>query len=432
MFSGEKMRARTGTFTILCATLALASCGDKSAPLGASSGEVKLDTFCAQPGLPAALRHTLIVVDTTTLSPAAPEELRMKNPELFKLVMGLADPQNAIETGAATPRERVTLIAASSRTGTLTPVFTGCIPGASTAELAHLQGRGGGGIAQKYFGSDVASQLRKQQSDFTRQLLLGLVMLNKLAEPRPAATDGSVTASPFVKLLKAIGLPGSDDPSVRRIFVFTDLNRSLPSVRGDVAEARASGFKAAADGDLRLGLAEVYVVSPGTSPDEPTEQFLDAFLLGSQGKLERAGGFSPSNLKPAPTQVVNYRGTLAATSTSTMPLTLRLATTREGQLVDSWITYTATFGQRATPVAGQFTCSAERDCVLKSDPAGGLGQLWRIKPGAEPEVREDAPFGGLRFLDAKEDAHSIQGRIFDPVISIGHPGGGMTFDATRM
>jgi hypothetical protein len=93
---------------------------------------------------------------------------------------------------------------------------------------------------------------------------------------------------------------------------------------------------------------------------------------------------------------------------------------------------TGSIGQRATPVAGQFTCSADRQCELRSDPAGGLGQLWRIKPGVGPEVREDAPFGGLRFLEGTESAHGIRGRIYDPVISIGHPGGGMTFEAERV
>jgi hypothetical protein len=100
-------------------------------------------------------------------------------------------------------------------------------------------------------------------------------------------------------------------------------------------------------------------------------------------------------------------------------------------MVDSWISYTASFGQRSTPIKGQFSCAAERNCTLRSDPAGGLGQLWRYGQGSEPEAREDAPFGGLRFMSASENGSGIEGRIFDPAISIGHPGGGMSFTAKR-
>ena len=416
--------------SLLAVAVLLASCGEKTTELDPGGDNLKFDKFCSIDGLSTALRHTDIIVDTTAVVAAPPEELRVKNPELFKLVVGLADPAGAVEAGATAPRERITLFAASPKTGVLTPVFTGCVPGASPSELADREAHGSGGAVRQYFGSDLKATISKDQDEFRRLVLLALAKLAKQAEP----TGGIGTAaggSPLVRLLRPLGPPPSDDPSVRRLFVFSNLDASIPEGLSDAGTARSEGFKDAEAAGLHLGLADVYLVPAGGPPSELSAQFLSAFILGSQGKLGRAGGFSASGLEPAPTQVINYRGTLSATQSIAAPMTLRLAATKDGQLVNSWISYTASFGQRSTPVSGQFTCTGDSQCELRSDPEGGLGQLWRIKPGPEPEVREDAPFGGLRFMEATETAQGLKGRISDPVISIGRPGGGMTFDAKR-
>jgi hypothetical protein len=117
-----------------------------------SSGATKLDAFCSAPSMPKALRETTIVVDTAAVTNASPEEFRGKNLELFKMVMGLANPTQAIESGAVVPRERITLLAGSASKGILSPIFDGCVPGASTPELAAVHASGGTGAAQIYFG----------------------------------------------------------------------------------------------------------------------------------------------------------------------------------------------------------------------------------------------------------------------------------------
>lgn len=412
------------------AAMGLAACGPKVDEAVGASGAATMDEFCAAPGLPKALRHTTLIVDSGAITPASPEEFRIKNPELLKLVLGLADPTTALQSGATAPRERVTILAGSARSATLTPIFSGCIPGASDAEVAQAKAQGEG-AAQTYFGSDLASKVRTQQAAFSRQVLLSLMGLNKLAEAAPAASESGFAASPFVKLLKPLGPPTAEDVGARRIFLFTDLPRSPPGTFADVSQARQAGFKTASETGLQLRQAEFFIVTPGTPADEVSEQFLRTFLLGSQADLQRAGGFSANGLSAAPTRLITYRGTLAVTPDYKMPMTMQLASGPDGQLVNSWLTYTASFGPRATPIQGELKCTAERECIVRSDPAGGLGQLWRLKPGAEPEVREDAPLGGLRFLEGTETERGMTGRIHDPVISIGRPGGGLTFQLER-
>ncbi|MDR3508594.1 MAG: hypothetical protein P4L64_11900 [Caulobacteraceae bacterium] len=425
-------RRACGSVCFGLVALALAACQPKSDGVGAdaSSGPVKLDTFCSAPGLPPALRETTIVVDTSAITAASPEEFRAKNPELFKLVIGLADPAQAIESGAVAPRERVTLLAGSAPKGTLSPIFTGCLPGASAAELAAIQSSGGGSAAQKYFGSDLPSRISKQQADFTRQILLALMRLDQLSDAKLATSSG-FDSSPLVKLLKLLGAPNVGDNRVRRLFLFTDISTSSPDVEKTVSDSRRAGFKVADQIGLNLALDEVYLISPGSPPDDLTQQFFQAFALGSQGDLRRVGGWSANGLTAAPAQVVSYSGQLSD-GVNSGPMTLQIASTASGEMVNSWISYTASFGQRSTPIKGQFICTAERVCTLRSDPTGGLGQLWRYSQGSEPEAREDAPFGGLRFMSATETNAGIDGRIFDPVISIGHPGGGMNFTGKRV
>lgn len=421
------LRAACGVVALV-ALVGLGGC-DPATPggEGASAGVIKLDEFCATDGLSPALRHTTLIVDAGALQPASPEDFREKNPEFFRLAIGVADPMTAIASGAAAPRERITILAASPRTATLTPVFTGCLPGVSAGELTASAGSAG----QKYFGSDLSSRVNKQQQAFQRQLLVSLMTLNKLSEA-PSALGVDFATSPMVKLLKPLGAVSSDDPAVRRLFIFTDLRRSPAPSAASVAEARAAGFAAAAAAGVKLGQAEAYIVSPGAPPEDTAAQFFETFLLGSQADLRRVGGFSPNALLPAPAVIASYRGTLEATSALRMPMTLRIAATKDGELVNSWIGYTASMGQRTTPVAGEWRCQADQTCELRSDAAGGLGQLWRITPGEQPEVREDAPLGGLRFIEGRDSGGALKGRIYDPVISIGRPGGAMTFQAQRV
>jgi hypothetical protein len=428
----EVLGARSGALLALVAAVScLQACSDKGAERATSGAEaIRATTHCSAPGLAPALRETTIVVDTGAIAASGPDDFRSKNPELFKLLVGLGAPDQALGSGASAPRERITILAGSPGKGVLTPVFVGCVPGISNADLTALRrAPQNNGLAQ-YFGSDVQSVTTKDQQDFTRQLLLALVKLGRLSEPEGGTAPTDSASTRFVRLLRPLGPPGGGDPPVRRLFVFTNFDKSFPASFHSVADARAAGFKAAEQAGLGLSLAEAYIVTP-SQPDDAGEAFARTFMLGSQADLRRVGPFSANGLVPAPAQVVTYSGSLVLTPSAVAPMTLRLAVTGEAQLVDSWLSYSAYRGERATPVGGQFACSGARACSLRSDPSGGLGQLWRTSTGVDPEVREDAPLGGLRFLEATETDAGLRGRVFDPVISIGRPGGGLTFSAAR-
>jgi len=414
---------------VLAGSLVLTGCGGGE-ETGASSGSgtVKFDQFCTIDGLAPSPRHSTIVIDTAAIRAASPEQFRTSNPELFKLVMGVANPTVALESGASAARERVTILAASSRGGTLTPVFSGCIPGVSAAELAARSRSGSDSAADRYFGSDLPAQVTKHQEAFTRQLLLVLAKLGDSAEPTAAAADGQ---APLVRLLRPLGSSQPTGGTVQRLFIFSDLAPTLEGVPLDVTEARKKGFADAGRAALRLGLADAYLIGTRGALQDAEQQYLDAFMLGSQARLGHAGGYSTNSLAPPPSSVVTYRGSLVLDATS-FPLELRVATTSGGDLVNSWVTYTSSHGQRSTPIAGRFDCAAPADCTLQSDRAGGLGQLWGTRPGPEPELLPEGPLGGLRFLDARETAGGLKGRVHDPAIGLGRPGGGLTIEARRV
>ena len=413
------------------AALSLNGCGqgnEAAAPADMGTS-VRQDEFCAPLGLSPALRHTVILVDVSALKDAAPEEFAARNGPLLKLVQSLAFPDLALQSGASVPRERISLIAASPRTGNHSTVFTGCLPGMSEQEIMKADK---GGAFDKYMGSDLNSRLAKDREAFQRQIIISLMRMKGLAEQASAASDDQFSSSTLVRLLKPLPPPATDDSAIRRVFVYTDIGRTTPKIEGDIAAVRTAAFEQAKKTSLHLGLSEISIVgSEGGAQLGLAEDYFRAFLLGSQGQLKDVGGFSPNGASPAPVSLSLYRGTLKVTGHE-MPMTLRLAADSRGRLVGSWISYTASSGIRATPLTGDFICTAERDCLLKSSPEGGLGQLWRLSGGEEPEAREDAPFGGLRFLEATEKPSGMEGKISDPVISIGEPGGGMSFSIKRI
>jgi len=379
-----------------------------------------MDGFCAMEGLPPPLRESVVVVDATSIVAAEPERFRSANPELFALVLGLGDPAQAAQSGSVAPRERITILAGSAGRS-LTPVFTGCAPSVNEQEIQERRAAGEDGSLERYFGRDIASAVHEAQDDFRRQLLVSLMQMAKMSQP-PVASTGNFASSPFAQILKLVGRPPTDDAPLRRLFVFTDLAGSLPGGLAERKPAREAGFAAASQAQLNLGRADVYLIPARGTLDEPSQQFLKAFLLGSSGNLLAAGSFTPNGMLPAPKSIEAYRGELPAAPQIRMPLEIRLATGPSNELIGSWVTYTGSFGQRSTPLLGQYQCSTAGNCLLRSDPRGGLGQLWSPAGSNEPEPLPDGPFGGLRYLEARGAGGILRGRIYDPVIFLGEAG----------
>lgn len=400
---------------------ALAACGGGGDPVGGTSGNstVKMEAACSIAGLKPALRETLIVIDRSTVKAAKPENFRLENAALWGLITGLADGQRAADTAAMAPRERLTIALADPVTGGLDQLFTGCVPTISQDEIAGRAGQGEDGFEKKFMGSDMASQTTRQREEFLKQVVIVLATAKFGAKARRSDTFAT---SSFLRTLKMIGPGRGTSETLRRVFVFADPAPAMTDVPGDYAESRKQGFALAETIQANFGQSDVYVVPAGRPLSEAQRGFLDALVLGSRGDLKGVTPFSPDSLAKAPVTVVNYSGELPLDGTIKSPMDLRLATAADGTLVNSWISYTASNGIRATPVAGQFVCDAEGQCDLRGDPGLGLGQRWRTDPGGSPQPLPGGPFGGLRLIEGKDDGQRLIGRIYDPIILVGDRG----------
>ncbi|TKV41564.1 hypothetical protein A0U87_20620 [Sphingobium sp. MP9-4] len=413
-------------FGAVVAIAAISACGSEPGITGSETKNVKLEEFCATPGLAPAVRETLLVIDQSAVKPGKPETFRTDNAELFKLITGLAAADQAISSGVMAARERLTITVANAHTGGLTQVFTGCLPGMSQDELAARAAKGEDGSIDTFFGSDMKSKLEEARTTFMTKVML---MVVQIAGEEGSGAGDSFGNSGFVKILGGIGAGSGRQDSVRRVFLYTDPSRALAAIPANVAEARTAAFAQASDAHSNLGMSEFYLIPAGRPAEGVQRDFLDAYLLGSGADLKFAGTFSPDSVAKIPVSIVNYTGELPLTPEIKSPLEMRLAAAADGTLVNSWISYTSSRGVRRTPVSGQFVCNPD-GCELRGDPDRGLGQRWRTEPGAAPQPLVDGPFGGMRLISGKDNGQTLTARIFDPVIFVGEKGD-IAFTARR-
>jgi hypothetical protein len=404
---------------VAAVALLLAGCGDENAPTGGDAHEaVKLDSFCSVPGLKPALRETVLVVDRNAVKPAKPETFKTENAGLFAAVIGLADAERAISSGAMAPREHLTIAVADPKTGGLNPIFSGCLPGMSKQEVADAATKGGDGALAVYFGSDTASKLREASKTFLTKAVL---MTVQISPAERGGGDGFETSS-LARTFKAIGAGDAAAGKVRRLVVYSDPSSALAAVPEEYEAARKLGFELAESSHAALGMSEAYIIPAGKTIGETGRGFLDAWLLANGADLRFVGAFTPSSFSKPPVQLVAYTGELPLTRDVMSPMEMRLAAAADGSLVDSWISYTASKGIRRTPLSGQFACTAD-GCELRGDPDGTLGQRWRTKPGTQPQLLVDGPFGGMRLISGTDNGKTMKGRIYDPIILVGQAGG---------
>jgi hypothetical protein len=142
-------------------------------------------------------------------------------------------------------------------------------------------------------------------------------------------------------------------------------------------------------------------------------EFLDAFLLGSRGRLAGWSSGAPSDLAAPPTSTRNFAGTIQYGPVQ-FPVRARLSVDRDGRLANSWI-LVMNEEERATPLSGSAVCDGNGDCRVTGD-GRGFSQLWSVKPGGEPEFDPLMPFSGLRNFDLTIARGKASGRVFDPLV----------------
>ncbi len=409
----------TGCGLIGLLAMTLSSCGGSPNAGGGNAppagGVVSFEEYCNVPGVPKAVRQTVLVIDENAIhANPGPGKIAPENLVWTRWIGGLLGKPGDLGSSALSPRERLTVLVAPRDGAEPRTVFTGCFPAFSTAEVQAIAKDQGtvGSAGSDFFGSGPVQAAAKKADRF-RSLLGGA--LTRLGDQRGAAdqSDDSFASSALLASLRQKSLADLAD-GIPRVIIYSDLAR-FPVSETTVPDARRAGFALARKTPLELRRAEVFVA--GVKAGEQTElskAFIDAFMLGSEGQLRGFGSGDQGLRGSAPDTVRVFSGMIRYGSED-VPARLRLATTPDGRIVDSWIAVRRNV-ETATPFDGE----------LVSDGGGGetgrndgktFGQLWSLDPDPEPEFGPDMAFGGLRSIEFRLTASGlIEGKVFDPVV----------------
>jgi len=384
------------------------------------------EAYCAQPGLQAPLRQTLVLLDEAALTAEPNGAPNPRNQAWRQLLGQLLLPANPaqLEQNFA-PRERVSIAVIRADGTGLRPVFTGCMPFYSAAERTRLAQDGGmmRGL-HDFFGTGPVARAKRDMDLFRIQLGNAFkTALDPAALSPPGTVGGLGTFAASLKQARltnpAYGLP--------RVILYSDMGRLLARMPGDGAAARSFGFRQGTQSDIDFGNAELYLAGlrGGALRDG-----LEAFALASHAELVAiAPSASLPAFRAAPRRVLRYQGSMQYPGTR-YPVRLRIAADENGNLVNSWISV-QTGSEQFNPLHGTLTCAPGGDCTLAGDQQ--FAQLWNPKRGAgsEPAFSATLPFGGARMFKAHIQGGGISGDISDPVVHFeGVKGAKLDFSAS--
>src|SRR5438309_3475041 len=291
----------------LAALAALAGCGPGGDGASSSDGihtVLKHEAACDLAGLTRPKRQTVIVVDEASIRRSDAAGFRTANPGVLEAILAVSDPVQAVESGALEPRERVTLLLAPKDGTQPRAMFTGCAPALSAEDKAKAEA--GSSSAQRakdsFFATGAANRIADQAEEFRTTLLGAVQHIAEGAPEQQGRAAPSFEASSAVRSLKTAARVA--DPSLgapRLVLIAPAALRAVPAA-ADPASARQAGFAAARATRVDLGQSEVAVaLADGRSRD-----FVEAFLLGSRGRLISWSSGPPSNLAPAPVAVRSF------------------------------------------------------------------------------------------------------------------------------
>ena len=364
-------------------------------------------TFCNVEGLPSAKRQTVIIIDGSLVA----EELEgakplTENQNWRGFVTSFVDASQSSAQANLAPRERVTVSISNADGSGLSTLFSGCIPVFSSEEMEELQGKSS--MVSTFFGTDWKSKQQKSAESIRRKALLSLVSGVK-GLPRGDSESTSFLEGPLVRSLRraqklnlAEGIP--------RIILYTNLSiYDFP--RGDQAAIRNAAFADSRLAQIDLGYAELHLLSKAEPEGSNATDYLQAFFLGSRASLETISSIS-GNLTAIspPADVFVFQGSIDIGQMGRYPVFMRLATDRNGSIVNSWIEEQRS-ETRFVPFHGILTCSKEGSCSYVGD--SNFSQVWSAEPGGPPECPAEMPFGGLRRLDFQLSGGVLAGKISD-------------------
>lgn len=376
------------------------------------------ESYCAQAGMAAPLRQTVLLLDEAALTPEPGGSPNPRNQAWRRFLGQLLLPANPaqLEQNFA-PRERVS-IAIVRKDGTgLRPVFTGCIPFYSAAERAQLSQRDGmmRGL-HDFFGTGPVARAKRDMDLFRIQLgnaFKAALDPGALSSPGTADRAPDIAHSAFTASLKQARL-SNPAYGVPRIVLYGDVARFFARMPGERAGARGFGFRQGTQSDLDFGDAELYLAGL-SGGGGALRDGLEAFALASHAELVAiAPSSSLPTFRAAPRRVLRYQGSMQYPGTR-YPVRLRIATDENGNLVNSWIAV-RTGSEQFNPLHGILTCAPGGDCSLTGDQQ--FAQVWNPRRGAgtEPAFSAALPFGGARIFKAHIHGGRISGDISDPVV----------------
>jgi hypothetical protein len=402
--------ARSG---LVALGLLVGGCGsDPSSSTGSGDGLIRAEAACDLKGLVAPLRQTVILVDARAIHKVKDAAEFAKNVDFRDLVLSIADPVKAVDSGTTAPRERIIIAVVPSDGSAASTAFTGCLPGLSADELAKANSEQS--ALGSAFSSSPAGQIEKDAAAFRLRLIGGMVAAAGKADGAPSTQRGPIDGLTFLQGVRSSRALLDSRNKTQRLVLISDLSGAeVGSIGADgpFAAGAAAGNRAGGD----FALSEIHVALPKgrVSPDR---EFLRGYFLAQQGLLvsSAAGRIGPPT--PAPIRVRRFAGEVAYPSGPQLT-DIRIGEDAKGNLAGSWLTLLGD-PRFAVPLTGQISCARPDSCRVASDNAG-FAQIWTGKTGGPPSFSNQLPFGGMRNFDLRIEGDRLTGRAFDPDVYLG-------------
>jgi hypothetical protein len=313
------------------------------------------------------------------------------------------------------PRERVTILLARKDGAGMRTVFTGCVPFFSASEKAQIDRDGSLHQAvNTFFGGGVVAGAKRDLTLFHSRL--GDSVREALQAPLLSSDDLELRGGELAQAGLAASLRQGSlvNPAygIARVILYSDLSRFLRNVPTEREAARQTGFTLAHLINIDFKGAEIYVV--GMSGNFVSRDALDALFLASHGELISTGAASAvPQFLAAPIRVVRYQGVVVYPENQ-YPIRIRLATDRDGTVVDSWVSV-QTGWEQFSPFHGAVSADASGGWRFTGD--GVFAQVWNPQRSNDGKPLFDVklPFAGARTLSLQvtPGAREISGSISD-------------------
>lgn len=383
------------------------------------------ESFCNKPGLAAAKRQTLLVVDGQVIHPESDGQRNPENREWREYVAKLVNGDDPAIGQRFAPRERFMIAIAEADGSGITPLFSGCLPIYSKEEQDKLEA--GGGAVGEFFGRGWKADLKTAREKFRRSLVLALVEGTVSAKSGDLQPNTKLADSALVSSLLR-GLPIALENGIPRLVVYSDLAKlSLPE--GEVSDVRRAGRADAERIGLNLQYSEVHVIGVTGRKGSADSEYLNAFILAGKGEVAALAGRNAGikTVNP-PERVAVYQGKITYPD-GTYPIRMRLALDRNGTAVNSWIEEVSDRA-RFTPFGGVLTCATGDKCNFVGDRI--FAQVWSDNPNPNPEFASWMPFAGFRELVFSLSGATIVGTIKDSAGYVPGMENGIKFEVQRV